>query len=542
MPMRFNRLLAALLVILLAVCAVWMDSLAEEAQAEDAPGKEADAGASRQGDILVVYPVEADRLTAEDDLAAIAQALLYLRYTADYVEVREAAQAIGQYDRVIWCATAEAARMDTSVLSGYGGSLLVLGRADGLEEMGIRQATAGNGEMIGVASYPFWEDEPYSASVRLLNPGMVTGETGSVGTISIGDRTIPLVSCRERLRYVALADYTGSFARAVLTQEIAGWLWPYESRMHTYAEYIVLDQVYPFTDPYRLNEIVCALVEKRMPFVISVMPVYQNADYPAMTQFCEVLRYAQANGGAVILHAPIIQNGVEKDELVQQLTTAMNSYLSQDVYPLALEIPSEWLFRDDLNSVLVDFKTLFLADTDAFRLQPARTLGLKEYIRLGSQQIVPALKVDETGVTPITCCASAVYLNVSEMEEELLLDIIERVKDAPVPMMSLWEMDEAVYMNNGGYLTWDRSILMVSGRQRFNVFKPRQAPDGFNYHRDAYYRFVANLSNQNHTLIGVSAAVQLLFFLLSIRSRRQMHKRFLKKISREKSEEDHVNR
>ena len=42
------------------------------------------------------------------------------------------------------------------------------------------------------------------------------------------------------------------------------------------------------------------------------------------------------------------------------------------------------------------------------------------------------------------------------------------------------------------------------------------------------YRFVANLKNQNHFLIGISAAVLAIFLLLGRKSRLQMHKRFLK--------------
>ena len=45
------------------------------------------------------------------------------------------------------------------------------------------------------------------------------------------------------MHYIALQDYTDSFSSELLMQEIAQWLWPYESRMHTYTEYLVLDQL-----------------------------------------------------------------------------------------------------------------------------------------------------------------------------------------------------------------------------------------------------------------------------------------------------------
>ena len=51
----------------------------------------------------------------------------------------------------------------------------------------------------------------------------------------------------------------------------------------------------------------------------------------------------------------------------------------------------------------------------------------------------------------------------------------------------------------------------------------------FDYRRNEYYRFVANLNNQNHFLIAVSGAVLVLFLALARQSRRQMHRRFLRK-------------
>ena len=91
----------------------------------------------------------------------------------------------------------------------------------------------------------------------------------------------------------------------------------------------------------------------------------------------------------------------------------------------------------------------------------------------------------------------------------------------------------------GYYLTWDRDTLTVNDEQRFNVYEPRETQAGFDYRRNAYYRFVADLANQNYYLIGVSIVVLAVFLLLGLRSRRQMHRRFLKKIRKPK-EENHV--
>ena len=518
--MRFDRPFARALLCALALALAWLPEASALAE---------DAAPRAPAEILVVYPEEADRRAGEDDLAALARALLCLQHTADFVEAGDAAAVIGDYENVIWCATVRSDRMDPAILDGYAGGLLALGSARGLERFGIRPAEGLSGEQIGVARRAFVDGATFSASLPLLDPGTVDDAIGTDGSLEVLDARLPLAAGGDGVRYVPLVDYTTPFAQAVLTQEIAQWLWRFDSQIHTYTEYVVLDAVYPFADPYRLRDIVDYMLGKKMPFVISVMPIYDHADYPAMGRFCEVLRYAQANGGAIIMHAPIVQNGIDAAELAARLSTATRSYLDHGVYPLALEAPSQWLFDASLRGVLGRYRTLFISDLDAFASHGAGEYNLGDYIRMGSRQVVPALKLDETGISHLSCCATAVYLDFSALPDETLISAIDAAKDAPIPMQGLWDMEQTAYMDDG-LVTWDGGTLLVDGEQRFNVYEPSAADDApFDYRRNVYYRFVADLANQNHLLIGVSAGLLVLFMLLGWRSRRQMHRRFIKR-------------
>ena len=530
--MRCNRLAALLLALLLAV------PFSRAAAEETADGEEQPP---RPGDVLVIYPEEADRRVGEDSLSAIAQALFSLRYTVDFVEAEDAADVIGQYERVIWCDTAISDRMNPEILTGYEGMLLVMGQARGLEAFGLTSLEACSGSSMGVAEYAFEDEEVFRHSVAVLNAGELTDASYRGGMLTAQNVRLPLASGRGNVHYLAQQDYTDAFSKELLIQEIAQWLWPYDTRMHTYTQHLVVDAVYPFYDPYRLRTLVDYMVERKMHFVISVMPIYEHSDYPAMSQFCEVLRYAQANGGAVIMHAPIVQNSLNADDLAKQLTEATVSYFDQDVYPLALEIPSEWLFHEELLPLLGRYRTLFLSELDAFSTHSVKEYGLKNYLSAGIQQIVPALKLDETGVSHLARCATAVYLDMSMTEDDDLFQVIDVVKDAPLPMRSLWGMDQAVYINDSYFLTWDQNTLLVNGKQRFNVYSPTPYDENFDYKRNEYYRFVANLRNQNQFLIGISVVVLMLFIILGIQSRGQMHKRFLTKRSPNKGGDQHVS-
>ena len=479
--------------------------------------------------ILVVYPEEADRISRDDGPAALARVIVSLGYECDYLEAENAKEHINEYEQVIWCATAESERLDPTMLNGYRGHLLILGDAYGLENVGLHCPSATEKSISGSASYSFYDDISFYSSVPLLHPGVFEDADYTAGILETANGPLPLVSAKGDIRYIALYDYTSEFAKAVLMQEIPLWLCPYGSGIDIYTEYIVLDEIYPYTDPYRLAEIVEYLASRHISFVISVMPIYQNTDYPAMQHFCDILRFAQSNGGAVILHAPIVQNGIDAKEMAKQLTTGMMSYIDNGVYPLAIEIPSEWIFSKDITSLLGRYRTIFLADMDAFPNHPADSYGCGDFLRPDIQKIQPALKLDDNGISHLGRCSTAVYLNIAELEDNELYSAINTAAKAPIPMQTLWAMDTYVNMEDGHYLSWNGSTLKVDGEERVHTYTPSEPDSDHDYKRDSYYRIVANLSRQNHFLIGLSIVVLLMFLLMIRRSRKQMHDRFLHK-------------
>ncbi len=479
------------------------------------------------GQFLVIYPEESDLRTEADSPAGIAQVLFSLGYTADFIESGRIPENLNIYEAVIWCADRRTGRMDPDVLRNYNGKLFFLGSAAGLGDWNLEPVFDSADQSFSRAAYVFEDGAEVEASVPLLYPGRLTDAKGTAGLAETGGFSIPISAWKENVTYIALADYTSDFSRAVLTCEIARQLWPYEVRMHMYTQSLLIDEIYPFTDPDRLLKIVDDLISRKMTFTLCVMPIYEHADYPAMTRFCEVLRYAQANGGSVILHAPIVQNGLDAGKLAEKLTETTLAYLSQNVYPLALAIPSEWMFREDVRGILGRYRTLFLLDNEAFAGHSISEYGLKEFLRLGNQRIMPSLRLDGTGMTHIARYSAFVSMNIAELTDREMNEAIETMSEMPFPMQNLWTMEQAVYMNDGHALIWKDDELTVDGEQRFNVYTPTEPEKDFDYQRNVYYRFVATLAEQNSTLIGFSVAVLILFVILGIRSRRQMHKRFL---------------
>ncbi|MFR1374912.1 MAG: DUF2334 domain-containing protein [Eisenbergiella massiliensis] len=76
--------------------------------------------------------------------------------------------------------------------------------------------------------------------------------------------------------------------------------------------YLAVDEVYPFSDLDRLCAVADRLYENGIPFIVRVMPVYENLDYPAFERYAQILRYVQARNGTVLLHPPVVREGGER--------------------------------------------------------------------------------------------------------------------------------------------------------------------------------------------------------------------------------------
>ena len=529
--MKFNSSFKRLMLVPLLMITVFSSGFSVRAEEETIPA-----------DILVIYPSSMNIRNAADNLSAIAQVITSLGYTADFADMESGRVEVWKYANMIFLNGEDVDQDSYSLADGFSGQMMVLGSADHFRSIGlISEEKSGK---RAEASYEFPDNMVFHSNIAIHHPGSFENADYARGWAQSSDGTVPLVSGEKKNRYIAIMDYTSEFAKAVLTQEIANWLWPYESRMHVYTEYVVLDEVYPFEDPYRLREFVDYMGERKMSFVISVMPIYQNQDYPAMQQFCEVLRFAQANGGSIVLHAPIIQNGLVPEELSEKLTEATLSYFENEVYPIAIEIPSEWIFRPDLVSLIGRYRTVLFSDTDAFEVHSPAEYSLQDFIALGNLKIFPAIKLEDTGVSHLTVNSTAVYLKLSEMEDEEIFKGIDVAKNAPIPMQNLWDSEQKMFMDGGNVLAWNRSSLLINDEQKFLDYEPKEYDSSYDYKRNVYYRFVANIRNQNYFLIGISLVIVTVFLILGYRSRRQMHRRFLKpaKKSGKRKEKDHDSR
>ena len=478
------------------------------------------------GNLLVIYP----DLTSENvkkSMGAIAQVYTSLGYQVDYCSEQYAADVVDSYDSIVWLLPDPAEKLSQK-MENYRGHVLLLGKTlDILPDLSkAKIEKLSQGEVSAAATYTYTGENTFQSAVSLSDAEFIQKPGYQSGKIVIDGLVEPLVMGDGDVRYIALQDYQSDFAKAVLMQESVLWLWPYRDAPHEYSEYVVIDNIYPFTDPDRLLKIVNYMTDRNMNYVLAVMPIYQHANYPAMQQLCQVLKYAQAGNGAIILNAPIIQNDVKAEELQDKLTQGTLSYWDNGVYPLGLSVPSKWIYNQDLHDTLGRYRTLFIHDTDAFETRDISDLSTRKFLSLGSQLVTKAIGLDHSGVGYVDYCATAVYLDIS-MKDKDLYNAIDAARNSRIPLQSLKDMNHVVYMNKSNVMKWDGRVIQINGKRIDLKFKSEKYPENYNYQRSVYYRATANLAKQNRVLIVFSLLVLTLFILLAVLARRQMHKRFL---------------
>ncbi len=341
---------------------------------------------------------------------------------------------------------------------------------------------------------------------------------GSIGRME--GEMYPLCAREGGVTQLAWFDPADEAMRAALHDLLARWMWPYENRPTQYGTYLVFEEIYPFEDPSLLRAAGEALSERGISYAIEAMPVSVNADYPAMKRFCELLAYLQAKGAAVVLRVPL--NGLsalDADELKEAIRVAYEAYTQYGVYPLALCAPADYLWNDAGLAALRGIKTVFLHPAE-------RTIGAEESKAYSDGHLLIAPAVGQGG--PLTdVYATAVYVDLQGGVEAVIARVAAL---GSAPVMSLWEIDNALYIGDHGF--FNAGYHVTYDHQNGSI-----AYQPFAYEPHAYDRgFVRYLTEQieanNRVLFALVAAAAVALTIILATTRRQMRRQFLRRPDR----------
>ncbi len=379
----------------------------------------------------------------------------------------------------------------------------------------------------GRLAYCFSEEEEYEELIEVQGCLDIQRLSYKNGSIYIGGREYPFCSQVEEIRFIPLTDFSGTLSEASLMHELQDWMWPYQDNPPDYAQYIVIDEVYPFIPANELMEMVELLSEQQVPYIISVMPVSRNEDYPSMKQFCQVLAYAQKNNGMVILHAPIIHKKVtDIEELYEELTTMTMTYVENGVYPLGIQIPYSWTNQEIYQEVLKRYRTVFVYD-DGENTGFSLDAHTNVFCRQGHQLVYPLIRLDDSGVSKLRCYSSAVYLNCSTDQEEVL-QIIENNRVSANPFTDMWDLDHSVWLNDFE-INFQNHVLYLNGKRTEITYEPAEYDEDYDFGRATLQKVSVSLQNQNKLVLVIVIISIIIFASFIIYARIRNRRRFIYK-------------
>ncbi|MEK3790637.1 hypothetical protein MKX42_02610 [Paenibacillus sp. FSL R7-0204] len=151
------------------------------------------------------------------------------------------------------------------------------------------------------------------------------------------------------LPYLKEGDFTAIAAAYVLKD----WL-------HYTAEpqmYLVIKEIYPFSDLNLLEQMADRLYRSGIPFIASVRPVFANTDFPAMKRYLEALRAVQSRNGSIVVNAPAVRPPINSND--RSLRGKMNQFINVlaegGVAPLGVAAESYWTFDKEYSAAGMGF-------------------------------------------------------------------------------------------------------------------------------------------------------------------------------------------
>ena len=484
------------------------------------------------GDILLLHGQTLD----DGDLAnlrQIADGATALGRSLDLAEPGEAIAHLTDYKLVI-CYDLKADPILARRLVESQTKLLVLG--GGLICDLDRTQVISNAGDNGVLQFDFSGGDGYGTIVTLPeNLYRLEGDyrSGSLETLT---DTLSFCAGSDTLRYIPLTDMSADLTRAALMWELSGYLWEYNGLPPQRGQYWVLDNVYAYMPAQELLARVERLAEAKIPFVLSVYPTFQNGDYPAMGQFCQVLRYAQAAGGGVILRVPELRTQVSDwAGFSARMTDAVTALTDHGVYPLGYDVPYSWLWDEDALIWMRRSRTVFLHEDEDpvnFTRQTRRNIAYDNYNNL----IFPVLDLAKDGQNTLLQFPAAQRISASVSLRELEANL-DRVKNNRNSYYSLWDSDQSLWADNL-HLSYHGGSVTLNDELQSLAYTPEPYEENHDYQRNILKRFTVSLQNESHFLIGLVAVVTVLFLGMILYARAQTRKYFFYPREKEKHSEE----
>lgn len=370
------------------------------------------------------------------------------------------------------------------------------------------------------------------ADLRTINRPPDAGET----TIVAGENRYPFASKLNNITVVPTYLGNESF-QLCLGGLLKNWLTPSDAVNML----VLVPEIYPFSD---LNQVIAmsdAFYASGIPFVLGVVPIDDNMDYPAMARFYQVLRYVQSRNGTILIHRPSPETVSDSETaLAEKMYALINKMVENGVYPLGL-VTGEELFFDDVNALtpLNAFSSgIIIADpaqaTQIIQTKPVRneTWALQR-VSLGIDLETVVNTQSQTknfGNYPIS---TAIVLSLPE-DETAVAAQVEAINNKWLSLTDYKNLDNH-------WSIGQNTIQSGSGEIRLNgvpvslAYNEEPVDDNYAYQKPPEYNLAKLFTTGNIFLLTVVGIIIITFIIIVAFSRRIYLNKFRKIVDQDQS-------
>lgn len=299
-------------------------------------------------------------------------------------------------------------------------------------------------------------------------------------------------------------------------------LYKYFNKEYEKNTYLYFDKVTPFNDLNVLIEEIDYLKKIGIRFFIEVSPVFKNENLSAMNRFAEVLRYAQANGGEIVLTLPpLVSLDVKGKNIEEKFNLGFKNYINYWIYPTAISISDYWLYRDDLKELLKKTDTIFIDSNIDMGILDFDKYNLSSY-----KNIIEKVNLDNSSnlYNNVAINISS-KLSVKEFKNKVkeLLDKDIYFKDTHDINSSITIDNLNIKSNKNGIFLNDKNVEQV---QFVDSEKYKTVMNGYENQRHDDVNI--SLDKTNKILVIISTVVVILFIIIVLINFNIDKRKFLK--------------
>ncbi|MFE4712251.1 hypothetical protein ACFRAM_15375 [Paenibacillus sp. NPDC056722] len=278
--------------------------------------------------------------------------------------------------------------------------------------------------------------------------------------------------------------------------------------------YLVLKEIYPFTDLSLLQQMAERLYQKGIPFIASIRPVFTNTDFPAMMRYLEALKAVQARNGSIVVNVPVIGPVISRsdDTLREKMSSFINLLADQGVAPLGVGAESYWTYDKEYaqDGLLFFDSAVLFPNKELHYMEQTNTSKafISSLYSVPLDDLVTQYKTGSSGLTDLPM-DTAIVADFPE-DEAGMENLLQKLEQSWIPFADYKQ--EAHKVATDTYtITSSQGVISINGQELNIDYSPKAVSADFEYEQKQVKSFTRLFSVQNQFFI-VAIIVSLVFF------------------------------